>query len=103
MAENEVNVISHLLEVESQASALIGDAQNESNKKILAAKAKADEIFYTKYRDTVEFLEKEYNDKVQNYESEHNEEIKSYKDKIVHSEKDIAAFNTFLDKAFVKA
>ncbi len=103
MAENEVNVISHLLEVESQASALIDDAQIESNKKILAAKAKADEIFYSKYRETVEVLEKQYNDKIKSYETEHNNEIESYKNKIVKSEKDVNAFNSFLNSTLSKA
>ena len=89
MAENEVNVISHLLEVESQATALIDDAQIESNKRITEAKTKADELFYTKYRDIVE--------------AAHNAEIESYKNKISNSEKDVDAFNSFLNKTLFKA
>lgn len=103
MAENEVNVISHLLEVESQASALIDDAQIESNKRITQAKTKADELFYNKYRETVENLEKEYNQKVQGYEAEHNAEIESYKNKITSSAKDVNAFNSFLNSTLLKA
>lgn len=103
MAENEVNVISHLLEVESQATVLIDDAQIESNKRITEAKTKADELFYTKYRDIVETLENDFNKKIQGYEAAHNAEIESYKNKISNSEKDVDAFNSFLNKTLFKA
>lgn len=103
MAENEVNVISHLLEVESQASALIEDAQIESNKRIMQAKTKADEIYYSKYRDSIQTLESEYNQKIKSYEAEHNAEIESYKNKILNSVKDVDAFNALLNKTLLKA
>lgn len=103
MAENEVNVISHLLEVENQASALIEDAQIESNKRVMAAKTKADEIYYSKYRDSIQILESEYNQKIKSYEAEHNAEIESYKKKILDSAKDVDAFNAFLNKTLLKA
>ncbi len=97
MAENEINVINHLLEIESQATTLIDDAQVESKRRTMAAKAKADEIFSAKYRDLVETLEKEYNEKNQQYQTEHNNEIESYKNKILQANQDVNAFNAFLD------
>lgn len=96
MAENEVNVISHLLEVESQASALIDDAQIEGNKRIIAAKTKADELFYSKYSENVASLEIQYNQIIESYETAHKEMLESYKKQILASEKNTEAFNSFL-------
>ncbi|MBP5401735.1 MAG: hypothetical protein J6Y36_01105 [Treponema sp.] len=98
MAESEVDVIAHLLEVENQASVLIDDSQTESNKRILEAKAKADELFYEKYRDVISDLEQDCDKTINKCEENHKQTFDDYKNQILGTEKDLDSFNSFMDK-----
>lgn len=103
MAGKEADVITHLLEVESQASALIDDAQTESSRRILSAKQKADESFQAKYRELVEVLENDYSQKIKSLDENHRKAFEIYQETIRNSNKDVDAFNSMLDKILLKA
>ena len=64
MAENEVNVISHLLSVESEASELVNNAKSEADKIIVEARSKADSEFRQKFEKIAEKLESEHKDRL---------------------------------------
>ena len=53
MAESEINIINHLIEVELQASSLVKEAQSEADKRLSAARAKADAEYKQKYNEVV--------------------------------------------------
>ena len=82
MAEQEVNAINHLLEVEQNAKAMTISAQEKADKKISQAKAEADSEFKAEFDKIIE------------------QDEKKYKEKITASKLDTASFNQFLDKIF---
>lgn len=49
MAQMQIDILSHLFEVERQASDVIMAAQTQADKKIAIARAKSDEDFNTQY------------------------------------------------------
>ena len=76
MAENEANVISHLLNVEAQASDLVKEAQDEADKRLSSAHAKADAEFKEKFSRAVAELEKNYSEKLSfKFDSEYNAKV----------------------------
>ena len=53
MAEQEVDIISHLLDMERNASEVLNQAQSEAEKRISAAKSRADQQFKAQYEKIV--------------------------------------------------
>lgn len=96
--ESEIDVITHLLEVENQASSLIDQALAESNRRVLAAKAKSDEIFDSKYHTVIDELEKQYEDTIDSCNKVHKKTFDDYKNQILNANKDFDSFNSFMDK-----
>lgn len=102
MRENEVDVMKHLLDVETQASVIVEDAQTEGQKRILSAKANADEEFNSRYSGIVKELESDCDDKIKSADEEHSTSIQNFQNKILKSEKDTLSFNSFMDKVLFK-
>lgn len=100
MAEQEVNAINHLLEVEQNAKAMTISAQEKADKKISQAKAEADSEFKAEFEKIVEQDEKKYEEKKRAAIEENENHLKEYKEKITASKLDTASFNQFLDKFF---
>ncbi|MBQ1949706.1 MAG: hypothetical protein II367_06090 [Treponema sp.] len=98
MAETEVNVISHLLKVESDASVLVTEAKKEAAERVAAAKAKAEEEVRQQVDAVRSKLEAEYNSKIQSISENHKKIIDEYKSGIESVQKDTDAFNSFLTK-----
>lgn len=98
MAEHEVNVINHLIEVEQNAVAMTENAQAEADKKIALAKTQADSEFKTKFDKIVAECESEYAKKTDEIKNNYSVQIKEYKDKIISSTQDKNSFNKLLDK-----
>ncbi|MCR5290421.1 MAG: hypothetical protein K6E51_10545 [Treponema sp.] len=97
MAEQDVNVISHLLDVEKEASSLIGDAQNESAKRMAAARAEADAEYKKQYDSLMSELESDYQTQTQAIVKKHDEDLDAYKKEIDSMTQNTEAFSTYLD------
>ena len=82
MAESEVNVINHLLDVEKRASSMTSDAQAEADKRIAAYRAEA---------------ESDYQAQTKAIDEKHAEEIAAYRSEIQNTTQDTGAFNKLLD------
>src|SRR5574344_2620995 len=98
MAEKEAGVIGHLLDVERRASGLMLDAQAESDKRIAAARSKADGLYKSQYETIIAGFEKDLSEKQSAVTAEHDAAIAGYNQKIEASQKDVPAFNKLLDK-----
>lgn len=98
MAEQEVNAINHLLEVEQNAKAMTDSAKITADKKISAAKTQADEKFKAEFDKIVASDEKAYDEKIKAANAQEQKKIQEYKDKIKSSKVDVDSFNKFLDK-----
>ena len=101
MAEQEVNAINHLLEVEQNARAMTDSAKITADKKISVAKTHADAMFKEQYEKLVEQDEKEYGEKTKATLADNEKRIQDYKEKIKASPVDVGAFNKFLDKVLL--
>ncbi|MBR1403299.1 MAG: hypothetical protein IJ558_03910 [Treponema sp.] len=102
MSEKEVNTISHLLEVEQNASALTSQAQADADKKIAAAKVQADARFQEQFAQIVSDCEASYIEKTSALDNKKSDQISAYKTKISAAGRDVAAFNQFLDSVLFK-
>lgn len=97
MSDKEVNTISHLLEVEQNASTLTLKAQEDADKKIAATKLQADSEFQNQYTKIVSDYEKSFESKKSELEASKKQKISDYKEKISSASTDKNAFNSYLD------
>lgn len=101
MAENEANVISHLLNVEAQASDLVKEAQDEANKRLSSVHAKADAEFKEKFDNIVAELEKIYSGKISAVDENHKKMLEEYKSSVENTVQSKEEFNVFLKKILI--
>lgn len=102
MAETEVNVISHLLSVEAEASGLVKEAQEEATKRISAARMQADSEFKKQFEKIVFSEEKSFNDQIQSLSEKNQKHFEDYKSSVEKTEQDKTAFNAFLKKVLIE-
>lgn len=98
MAEEEVNIISHLLEVEQNAYLQAKTAQDDANKMLSEAKAKADSEYKVQYDVLVSELEKDYKTQTERIAAEYKKNIDDYRNSVEKTEQDKLAFNAFVKK-----
>lgn len=101
MAENEANVISHLLNVEAQASDLVKEAQDEADKRLSSAHTKADAEFKEKFSRAVAELEKNYSARLSSIDENHNKMLEEYKSSVINTEQNKDDFNLFLKQVLI--
>ncbi|MBQ5472270.1 MAG: hypothetical protein IIT58_09775 [Treponema sp.] len=102
MQETDLNVITHLLKVESEASSLIKDAQEEANKRISDARSEADAEYKKKFEKLVNSLDKDYQEKILQIETDNKNELDEFKQKIQSTERNTSSFNSFVQKVMVE-
>ena len=93
MAETEVNVINHLLDVEHQASEMISGAQAEADKRIASSRAQAEAEYKKQYDQVIAGIEADYTARTAEIERRHNQAVESYKSEILNTAQDTKAFN----------
>ncbi len=100
MPSQEQDVIAHLLKVEEEAAELIREAQDQSDKEISGAKAKAQKEYADLYETMASQMEADFNEKSQGVEQNHKTQIQEYKSQIEKTPKDAQAFDALLEKIF---
>ena len=98
MAENESNIIEHLIEVENLAASVTENAEEQALKKINAVKAQAELDYHEKFGAAVKELEKNFNQKAAGIDENLKNELKTYKEEIAKTPLDVPAFNGFMDE-----
>ncbi len=99
MAENsEVSIITHLLEVEKQASQIIAAANIKSERKISEAKVAADNEFKSMYSGKAEELNNDFNRQKNEITAQHDSILSEYKDQVEKRPQNKEAFFACLDK-----
>ncbi|MDR2048620.1 MAG: hypothetical protein LBP69_04125 [Treponema sp.] len=76
------DVLRHLLEIESQAAALVDSAQAEADKRIKASEERNRERYEEEYRRRVEQLEAEYREKIGVAKAEYRTKLDAYRKKL---------------------
>ena len=97
MAENESNIIEHLIEVENLAASVTLNAEEQSLKKINEAKAASEKQFHEQYTSSVHALEEDFKAKASKIDGEAEESLKMYREEISKSPLDVTAFNAAMD------
>jgi vacuolar-type H+-ATPase subunit H len=89
----DTGVLQHLLEIESQASVLVDDAQAEADKRIKAAEEQNRLHYDKQYQELVQKLEAEYLEQVQAVRAEYRQSLEEYRKTIDDMPLDRAAFS----------
>ena len=98
MEELESSVIEHLIEVETQASTVTLNAQQEALKIINNAKAKAETEYLQKYNEQLSKIVKEWDEKAKEISDSSEQEISKYKECINSTSQNTEAFNKLMDR-----
>ena len=94
---SEVDVISHLMNVENQASALIFEAQTVAEKNISDARATAENLYKQKYEKLLNELESYYSEKIQKIIQNNKNSFNEYQQKTQNLSQDVKSFNELLE------
>lgn len=94
---SEVDVISHLMNVESQASALIFEAQTVAEKNISDARTTAENLYKQKYEKLLNELESDYSEKIQKIIQNNKNSFNEYQQKTQNLSQDVKSFNELLE------
>jgi len=103
MAEEEVNVISHLLDVEHSASGMISGAQLEADKRVAFARVKADEEYKKQSDQIVSECESMYAVKTAEIVQKHDDLIAQHKSEFENTPEDRQSFNRLLELTLFSA
>lgn len=94
---SEVDVISHLMNVENQASALIFEAQTVAEKNISDARTTAENLYKQKYEKLLNELESDYSEKIQKIIQNNKNSFNEYQQKTQNLSQDVKSFNELLE------
>ena len=94
---SEVDVISHLMNVENQASALIFEAQTVAEKNISDARTTAENLYKQKYEKLLNELESYYSEKIQKIIQNNKNSFNEYQQKTQNLSQDVKSFNELLE------
>lgn len=89
---DEVDMIKHLLDIESESSEMLLEAQKEADSRTAQARAKAETQFkseYTKKAEQIDSFEKSEKSKI---EDDYQKNLSEYKENLVKLPKDKEAF-----------
>ena len=100
MAENtsEIDALNHLLEVEKNATALINDAAEESDRRLAEARAKYNAEYKARYDEQAAKLESEYQKTHEQISEKYQKEIDSFKESLASKPQNSKAFSELLDR-----
>ena len=96
-AENDKDILGHLLEVESDASSLALEASEEADKRRSAAKQKADSEYRAKYEEMINSLDAWLNSEKEKNDTALKAVFAEYDERLKALPKDIDSFYSFVD------
>jgi vacuolar-type H+-ATPase subunit H len=94
---SEIDVIGHLMDVESQASALIFEAQTVAEKNISEARSKAESLYKERYENLIKEFESNYTESTNKVLQENRKAFEEYQQQIQSLSQDVKSFNELLD------
>jgi vacuolar-type H+-ATPase subunit H len=95
MDNNEV--LDHLLKIESEAAALVNDAQAEADRRMTEAEKQNRAAYDSRFREESESLEKGFLQAKEQARQRYQEELETYKAKISSVHVDNDRFSALLD------
>ena len=101
--QEEINVISHLLSVEKNASVLIDNAVLQADSRTTQARNQANSLFKTEYDECVSKMEADYEKTIQDKKTQHEQELEQFKSDLEGRTRDFKAFNGLLENLLQKS
>jgi vacuolar-type H+-ATPase subunit H len=95
MDNNEV--LGNLLKIESEAGALVDDAQAEADKRILSAEKQNHAVYEERYAAGGEKLEREFRESQEKVRQQYQTELESYRNTIAGINPDTGRFSALLN------
>lgn len=93
----EVSIITHLIEIEKQASQIITVANVKGDKMISEAKMATDAQFKKLYQEKSEMLQKDFEEKKAQIDLQYSKEMEEYKESVYKQNQDKEKFNSVMD------
>jgi len=91
-------ILGHLLKIESEAAALVNDAQAEADKRVLEAEKQNHAVYEERYHREGERLENEFQALKEKIRQQYQTELESYSNKITSLHVDVNRFSALLDR-----
>ena len=91
-------ILGHLLKIESEAAAMVDDAQAEADRRILEAERQNHANFEERYQRESEKLENEFNAIKQDAHRQYQAELDAYRETISSVSVDVNRFTVLLDR-----
>jgi vacuolar-type H+-ATPase subunit H len=91
-------VLGHLLKIESEAAALVNDAQMEADRRVLEAEKQNHAAYEERYRTAGEKLENEFQASKEKIRRQYQTDLESYSTKISSFHVDVNRFSALLDR-----
>lgn len=98
MTNDEMDVFEHLQEVERDASAVVLNAQKEADKRLAAARARADSDFQKLYSAVSAKIEKDEAAEKAAIDKDRQKILKNYLESLKAHKKDYKSFNMLMDR-----
>ena len=96
MDNNEV--LDRLLKIESEAAALVNDAQAKADTRIAEAEKQHRAIYEERYQNELKKMENEFQEHRERIQKKYREEMDAYREKISLVNVDTNAFRILLDR-----
>ncbi|MDR2729595.1 MAG: hypothetical protein LBB81_01695 [Treponema sp.] len=97
--ENE-RALEHLLEIESEAAALVSDAQEEADRRVQESEKKNREIFEERYKTEAETRDAALVKERDKIKKQYEKELEDYRQEISGINSDIQAFSALLSEYY---
>ena len=91
------DVLTHLIEVEHEASMLVLDAQKESDRRLSEARSKADSEFFEKFSSVQKQLKAEKENEEKRINENYQKEINEFKNGLESIEQNTDSLNLFFN------
>ena len=96
-------VLGHLIKIESEAAALVNDAQAEADRRVLEAEKHNHAAYEDRYRGESKRLEDEFQALREKVQQRYQAELEAYTEKVFSVSVDVNRFSALLDRFITEA
>lgn len=104
MNENnpEIDVLTHLMEIEKKASGLVSDAQVEADKRHVETQLKYNTEYKSKYEKLTNTLENNYQQSLEKIKAKYMKEVEDYKNSLNEKTQNKKAFTSLVESLILQ-
>jgi hypothetical protein len=91
-------VLGHLLQIESEAAALVNDSQAEADRRTAEGEEQNRAVFEKRYGDESAGLEAEYQKEITKVKDQYQKELETYREKLNTRNSDTGRFSALMEE-----